>query len=534
MMCPRSPETVWEDIFAMILRILPLALSCLIALSSFAQSADDAATLRVTARLIVLDVVVTDDAGRVVTDLTKNDFTVLEDKRPQVINSFESVLDHRMPATLNSQPVVNSSADLKKIGRAPVTILVMDELSTQFQDMYFGRESLVKYMESQPKVLSQPTTVLAVSFGRLDVVRDFTQDRDALLSAMRKHKAVYPEQMMRNGNKGPAAIERMDIAIEALGQIAKSQMGTPGRKNVIWIGKGFPAFNPAGAYPQAVAAIGADFKRTTDLLMRASVTLYTLDPAGVRASDTDRADNTPEDLETLEDTMNMVTPYDGSFSFSRFAPATGGRAFYNRNDINTEIATSMTDGGSYYTLSYVPDNAGDNLAKYRYIRVVFKRPGLHAMTRDGYYPPDALPAPDVKPSPMATAKLAGKTAQTDLENAAMSRMSYDGIDVSASKGEDDNYLLSMKASDLRWNMRDNGRFESGLTLYVVSFSAKGKVLGRKGMEVFKDAAVMPAPENKTRVISRFPFQPPPDSTRLRFVVRDSATGNIGTANLDMQ
>jgi hypothetical protein len=91
----------------------------------------------------------------------------------------------------------------------------------------------------------------------------------------------------------------------------------------------------------------------------------------------------------------------------------------------------------------------------------------------------------------------------------------------------------MKASDLRWNMRDNGQFETGLAIYAVSFSAKGKVLGRKEIEVFKDAAVMPAPGNETRVISKLPFQPPPDSTRLRFVVRDSATGNTGTANLSL-
>src|SRR5271168_1087210 len=57
-------------------------------------------TLKVTTRIVVLDVVVTDKKGNLVhRDLTRDDFTVFEDKQPQNIRSFEPPSEHRMPAS---------------------------------------------------------------------------------------------------------------------------------------------------------------------------------------------------------------------------------------------------------------------------------------------------------------------------------------------------------------------------------------------------------------------------------------------------
>ncbi len=53
-------------------------------------------TLRASARLVSVDVVVTDSHGNAVTGLTKADFSVLENKSQQQINSFE---EHRGSAT---------------------------------------------------------------------------------------------------------------------------------------------------------------------------------------------------------------------------------------------------------------------------------------------------------------------------------------------------------------------------------------------------------------------------------------------------
>ena len=57
---------------------------------------------------------------------------MLEDGQQQVIRSFEPPKDHRMP--VSGAAIVNSAADLKRIGDAPVTVLVLDELNSRFED----------------------------------------------------------------------------------------------------------------------------------------------------------------------------------------------------------------------------------------------------------------------------------------------------------------------------------------------------------------------------------------------------------------
>ncbi len=110
------------------------------------SSAGGASTIRVTTRIVVLDVVVTDKKGNVVTrSLGKDDFTVLEDGVPQTLRSFETPAEHVIPAGAGpaGAAVVNSAADLKKIGDAPVTVLVLDELNSTFEEMSYARQMMV-------------------------------------------------------------------------------------------------------------------------------------------------------------------------------------------------------------------------------------------------------------------------------------------------------------------------------------------------------------------------------------------------------
>src|ERR1017187_5825802 len=84
-----------------------------------------------------------------------------------------------------SRAVVTSAADLPKIGNAPVTILVLDELNTAFADMSFARQSLEKYLLAQPEVLNQPTALLVASNTKFQLLQDYTQKRADVLAASR-------------------------------------------------------------------------------------------------------------------------------------------------------------------------------------------------------------------------------------------------------------------------------------------------------------------------------------------------------------
>ena len=78
------------------------------------QGPSDMLTIQVSSRLVFLDVTVLDKKGHlVVTGLTKDDFTITEDKRPQPIFSFEAPQTHTISAL---------AGDDNPEGKAPVTI----------------------------------------------------------------------------------------------------------------------------------------------------------------------------------------------------------------------------------------------------------------------------------------------------------------------------------------------------------------------------------------------------------------------------
>ena len=77
-------------------------------------------TLNVASRLVLVDVVVTDKAGNPVTDLTKDDFAVYEDKVSQRVVSFESPSAHTLPVGSNNARL--NLEDPKSFGQSPVTI----------------------------------------------------------------------------------------------------------------------------------------------------------------------------------------------------------------------------------------------------------------------------------------------------------------------------------------------------------------------------------------------------------------------------
>ena len=89
-------------------------------------------TIQRTARIVILDVVVTDAKGNIVTDLKKEDFNVTEAKEPQTIMNFEAAGAHSLAPDLN----INSTAELDRLApRAPVNIILLDEFNTRFEDM---------------------------------------------------------------------------------------------------------------------------------------------------------------------------------------------------------------------------------------------------------------------------------------------------------------------------------------------------------------------------------------------------------------
>ena len=499
----------------------------LIAASAVPMNAQDdgVTTLKVKTRIVILDVVVTDGKGRIFTDLKKDDFIIREDKVEQQIRYFEPPSGHAMPVT--EKPIVESSADLRKIGDAPVTILVLDELNTRWEDMGYAKGQMEKYLKAQPEVLKQATTLLAANNTKFVQVHDYTQSRASLLKALHDHFPDYPWRLMKSGKSGPGAVERMAQSLSSLQQIAQAQTGTPGRKNVIWVGKGFPGADTSALDDVTEKTIEDVIHRTTNMLLAARITLYTIDPTANTTTTVDVQD--PDDI-AAESNENGGDPFAGTVQFSQFATETGGKIYYSRNDIDKVIAEGIEAGNNYYTLSYAPTDTTDDAAKYRKIRIIMKNPNLRAVTRDGYFP-ETKGAPNVVIAKGTPPKQAKAMLQMDLSDAVMSSMVYNGLRATATKGAGNVWNVSVAPGTLEWSAGAGGAKQAEVSLLAACFSKSDKILAHTAREMTSASKADNPQMTGVDAVFSIAVDVPAGTTRLRFVVRDAVSGRMGTVDV---
>ena len=477
-------------------------------------------TLTVTARLVVLDIVVTDKAGNIVPGLAAKDFTIYEDKTPQTIRSFEGPQQHVLPPGVS----IDSTADLAKAPNTPVSVLVLDELNTRYTDMSFARQALEKYLKAQPAVLTQPTTLLVVNNTKFEVLHDYTLERQALLTALEKHFPEYPWRLMNSGKGGPGAAERLAMSLGSLEQVAEATSGHPGRKNLVWVGPGFPAINTNESTNKEAAVIQQAIKHVTDVMRDSRITLSTIDPT-IASSGTVLIE-TPDDLDAAEN-ENGSDPFAGDVNFQLLAPATGGRVYASRNDVDAEIGQSIRDGGNYYTISYSPTNHNDAAQPYRRISVKMNVPGLTATTRNGYYVDTSTPPPTTA----ADVKQAVNKIAFDLGSAANSTMAYTGLLVSARRlpGTPSTFGVNVDAHALSFAQKADGSSQAEVTVMVASFNRNNKMIAHQIQEM----TARQRPDTDPSPTADFHIQAaiPGGTTRMRVIVRDAVTGKMGTADL---
>jgi VWFA-related protein len=473
-------------------------------------------TLHVTSRLVILDVVVTDKAGQVRNDLGQSDFQITEDGVPQKILSFEAPSSHSPPkgSSIHSTPELENQAP-----QAPVTVVVLDELNTKFEDMAYARYALKKYLNAQPASLQAPTMLVAISLDRLQVIKDYTQDRAAILSALDRHLTSYPWHLQT----GVSSIRQLAQSLGALEQVAEATAGHPGHKNLLWVGHGFPSIDLSSPSldSNAAAGITTAIQQAVNMLRDSRITLYTIDPTALSSQMVVRtSDSTP--LGEINGGVGP-DPFSAGVLFTALAGATGGKAFYSRNDVDAEIGESARDGINYYTITYRPTAGSDAARPYRKIRIDFTLPGLRAGYREGYYTRDEA-------RPIVSAN----RTMYDMDSAAESTLVYTGLTVTAIAKPDspDGYLVGVPQSELRW-AQQGGSQAAKLTLTAVAVNARGRILRRVTNELTarRPTADGNSPRASQLVRLEINVPPAPAAARIRIIVRGSADGHIGTADI---
>jgi VWFA-related protein len=471
-------------------------------------------TIRVYVTRVVLDVVVTDAKGNVVSGLTKNDFIVTDAGEPQTVTDFDVSAVHLAKPDVT----INSTADLDKLAPdAPVNIILLDEFNTLFEDEAFARYSLKKYLEKQPDKLTTPTMLLAVGIDKFTVLNDYTQNKQAILNSLDHHFVEYPWR-----SRGISwAPERLGTAFGTLERVAEATVGHPGHKNMIWIGRGFPSINMANIPVDSSRRVESYVQQCVNMLRDARVTLYAVDPAGLVVDPVAKYGNEAA----------MLDPFGGNYDFSRLARATGGKALYGRNDVDAEIGTSANDGVNFYTLAYRPTTGGMDPQKFRKIAVTVERPGLTATTRLGYFV--SMGPAGVNPASPS------RQLMFDLTSAANSTMTYDAVPLTLipDPNDHDSFKLRIDAKGLVWTYAtDTEPRHANFVIMTTTFDKKGKVVKEIAKVGKVDAPSTVPPKGRIELPITVPLKLDHDSkaVRLRVVVRIVQTGREGTADAALQ
>jgi VWFA-related protein len=481
-------------------------------------------TLSVTSRLVVLDVVVVDRSGKPVTNLDRSLFSITEDKVPQTIRDFDPPSGHLMP--VSNDAVVHSVADLPKIGQAPVNVLVFDEVDTPFHQLAYARPMMEKYLKAQPAVLPVPTLFVAAGYSRMVVLHDYTQSRADLLESVQKHTADLDfTQIVNTLNGGAGGSENGLVkTLGAMLQIAQSVAGIPGRKNVIWVGTGYnKAYDLNHMSETDHDKVVAKIKQVTDKMLQARVTLYIIDPGGPIKADDPTEDTL--DPSNVSSSGSAIGDFGDNMGMNTFADNTGGRVLGGRNDLDAQVAQVSQEGTEYYTLSYVPGGESEAAQPFRKIKVVVNVPGLRVITREGYFTSEA---------PVSKVALAPKAKQAndvkyDLMSAARTTMPYTALHADAKRSKN-GYSVLVNANDLKFAEQPDGSRTAEVTILAVCYNSKGKETAQHAAEMRQELAASDVIKPDSHVGFAFPIVVPPFTERVRFIVRDAATGAIGSVN----
>ena len=486
-------------------------------------------TLRVTTQLVVLDATVLDRHGNIVGQpLTRGDFQIEEDRRAQTIYSFESVSDH-----------VRAMAD-GDAEKSPLVIFVLDELNYAYQpsqtsgwntaqqvsDYVFERTELTKFLEAQPEQLHQRTEVLVLTHHGYRVLSEPTQDRGWLLERLRHHDPGlgspfrdYLEET-GGGNGGVADFTSTKSSMEAVWSLALAERSLPGRKLVVWLGYGGP-LSLASTPPKGRTLTHAErsVREITDLLVDARITLDIVGP-GISVE---------QEGPSIGVQQLVSYRFESDFGFSGFVAASGGR-WQNGNDLRGEIAESANYGTSYYTLAYHPTNRAME-GGFRRIKVSVKgHPEWTVLTKGGYYASQFGGEADE-----------AHEIQSDLSMATFEAMPFSAIGVSLEKVErlqdsdSARFTFRLDSTDLQW-LRDLDADGKRTATVALSGACLGSVFDRKPptARVVEWELHAPVAASLDTVHASVSLILPvgPKTRRLRFVVRDTRNGRMGTAEVN--
>jgi len=532
--------------------------------------------------MVVVDVVATDNKDVPIKDLKVNDFTVQEEGQEQSVRAFSFHQTEQEPASASGQASVFANPKLppgyftntpQYKSNGALNVLLLDALNSTLLNQASMRDAMIKLMEKLPA--GQPIAIYLLG-NKLTLVQDFTSDPEVLRKAIAGVKrqgsklldnaagttrmadmpvgSVAVATMMdvpsikahleefHDQHTAAQADFRVRFTLDALNSLGHYLAGYAGRKNLVWVSETFPF---SIVLDKITSQNNRDFARdiavTGSVLSNAQVAIYPVDAKALGGNSDFSVGNDPNPIgnpamvsTTLEGEAGKVMNREAEdrmasrSTMNDLAEKTGGKAYYNTNNIEAAVRRSMEDGSTYYTLGYYPENKTWD-GKFRRITIKVARPGVKLHYRAGYYA--------VEPQSYAQLDQAEKTNELakamSLDFPASTALLFQAAVVLPSAATGNKVLVNYAVDPhgLTFDLANDGLQHASVDCAVIVYSAKGEPV--KSLSNTMIAALKPEEYQRVQQKSfpcRQTFDLVPGEYLFRLGVRDGHTGTVGTLN----
>ena len=388
---------------------------------------DQDEVVKINTNLVQVDAVVTKD-GKVVTNLTADDFEVYEDGKKQPITSFAFISN--VPST-TPQPVTATKEKSGNMGppARPVNpdephrtiAFVVDDLGTSAESMSQVRKQLRKFVNEK----LQPNDLIAIirTGGEMGALQQFTNDKRILSRAVDQlrwnlcNRVGITVITPIDSGGGPALCGRnsMFSTIRSLRFVLDAMAYLPGRKSMVFMSDHLPVEDQDeldflrdvrtgggvkdAAIQRSIAGIPGEepsnlaldarnyfaaLHKVAEKAIRSSVVIYSIDTAGLQVTGLTAADSF---YGTGQQYANVIA-HRSLLLWSRregsdlIAKQTGG--FQVKNSNNYQLDRIVQDQSGYYLLGYRPTAETFN-RKFHHIKARVTRSGMTLRTRLGFF-----------------------------------------------------------------------------------------------------------------------------------------------------
>ena len=373
-----------------------------------ASTADDF-TLKVESNIVLTNVIVRDKkTGALVKGLTKNDFTITENGKPQRIESFDyqnvdeaAPLDEATVSGTSGRMVLGKGKGIPGVATEEqlrdhrLVVLFFDTTSMQPEDIERSVDAAKNYINHQ----MQPADIVAaVSLGNtLSLDQDFTQNKQLLLKAVESYSAGAGEGYQLGATSTTNQVEdatsftadesefndiNTDRELFAIQAVAKSLAYLNQKKSMLYFSGGLQRDgieNEASLHAAINAAV------------RANLSVYSVDSRGLEAISPLGDASTGSLRGTAAYTGSAVqNNFDSNYNtqevLATLASDTGGKFYSDSNDFAPAFQRMQQDTSAYYVIGFRSTDPTQD-GRFRKLSIKVNRNDLKLEYRPGYYAP---------------------------------------------------------------------------------------------------------------------------------------------------